>query len=231
MKTIFLICFVTLGFSSLAQRGKQNTPVSNPNQQLIELNQTVYKGALAINDSYTAIYAAHMLIALNQETYRDSLALLYLISKSPAQTITILKPLLKTEEKDARIDLMWRAQYALNDFANALIWLEKLPKTAEIYAIIAECQFKLKREGEFEITLNKFLNESDELKNTRIFVPGEVQAIKAKSYLGHLLAFSMALKEKTKEALDIYIDILKDDSDFSAAKDNVQALQEMINTK
>lgn len=230
---LYLLVLTTVCFSvfSHAQRGKRNTPATNPNESLIELNQRVYQSAMALNDFLTAIHASHALIALNQENYRDTLANLYYFTNSPAQAIEILTPLLKSEEKEARMDLMWRSHYALNDFPGALKWLEKLPRTAETYAMIADCQMKLQREGEFQMTLSQFSSASEQLQNTRIYVPSEEKAIKAKSYIGHLVAYSLAMKNKHEEALQIYHSIIGDDPDFQIATENAKALQAILSAE
>lgn len=234
MKTNFLLLVVTIScfsFTTTAQRGKQNTSSpTNPNAALVELNLKVYQNALTLNDLSTALYASHTLVALEQENFKDTLAYLYFYSNSPGQSIEVLLPLLKKEELGSRIALVWQSYYALQDYAKALIWLEKLPRTAETYAMIADCQMKLKREGEFQATLNQFAKASDELKETRIFVPGENKAVKAKSYIGHLLAYSLAMQNKNEEALQIYKDIAANDPEFETAKENAGVLQDILST-
>lgn len=222
--TLASICVASL---SLAQRNKSAT-LSTANDNLTELNLEVYRNATKLNDWNTAIYASHALVVLEQDNFKDTLASLYFISNNPLQTIAVLKPLVKIEESGVRISLMWNSYYVLNDFVNACHWLEKLPKTAGTLAMLADCQLQLKREGEFDLTIKQFAKLSDDLKQTKISVPGERAQIQAKSYIGHLLAISLAFKNQHEEALEIYTDILAFETDFQTAQQNAKALKEII---
>jgi len=235
MKTNLFILLLTLScfsISSYAQRGKQNTPSSpNPNASLIAMNQEVYKSAITLGDMNTAIFASHALIALKEDTYKDTLAVLYYMTQNPVQSILLLEPLIKQEQSAWRMELMWKSYFAIDDLANALTWLEKMPLTAENYAMRATCQFQLKREGELNMTLNAFAKTSDELKNKKIVVPGEKDPIRASSYMSHILALSLATKNKNKEALEVYENILSLDPDFETARENAEALATMLGGK
>ena len=235
MKTnlfIFVLTFSCFSLSTHAQRGKQNTPSTpNPNTSLITLNQEVYKSAIALGDMNTAIFASHALIALKQDTYKDTLAVLYYMTQNPVQSIFLLEPLIKQEQSAWRMELMWKSYFAIDDLANALTWLEKLPLTAENYAMRATCQYQLQREGELNMTLNAFAKTSDELKNSKIAVPGERDPIRASSYMSHILALSLATKNKNKEALEVYQNILSLDPDFITAQENAEALEEILSGK
>jgi len=161
----FLMC---ISLFSFGQKGKSitATPVLN-NNAAYETESRVFHMSLKYSDLPTATKALFNMIALNPEnkSLKDTLCFLYFQRKAWEQCILVGTEILQYKSDDIAItEAVAFSQKSLNLTRESLSKYEKLYQmngnVLYLYEV-AKLQYALKRNGEFDVSVNNLMNHPE----------------------------------------------------------------------
>ncbi|MCS6982458.1 MAG: hypothetical protein N2110_09530 [Flavobacteriales bacterium] len=199
-----------------------------------DLLHAVYRKALLYEDFAVARMALMQLAELNPDktAYEDSLVFLYYSSGMPAQAVVLgRKRLESSPDNTVLMEVVAMAEENTGLLKDALDRYEQLEKKSSNVLRkyrIATLQYRLKRYGECQATINSIMAHaaSDTLKVNITYSDGSSQNVKLKAAALNVLGMAAFELGQLEDAEALFQASLQMDKDFVQPKINLNALQQ-----
>lgn len=229
-----MLMLVACTFVATAQKTTKDAPKettgssSNSNQQLYDINKSIYRNALKYNDLGTATQAVYTMLAVapNELNLKDTLAYLYYNNGQYVQALLIgLEIVEKSDTNKNILEIVAISQQNLGLLKESLENYEKLYKQSKnIYHQykVATLQYALKRYGECGVTIDKILQDKGNTEMITITDANRQQqevSIKAAVLnMNGVMALELNQNDLAKKSFE---EALKVQPDFALAKNNL----------
>lgn len=245
MRVVGVLCILVqimaLTPSALAQpKGKEKnkteekTTLPSSGKTIPDHLYAVYRKALQYEDFAVARMALMQLAEWNPDkaAYEDSLVFLYYSSGMPAQAVVLgRKRLEATPDNTVLMEVVAMAEENTGLLKDALDRYEQLEKKSSNVLRkyrIAALQYRLKRYGECQTTINSIMSHaaSDTLKVNIVYNDGSSQNVNLKAAALNVLGMAAFELGQLEDAEALFQASLQMDKDFVQPKINLNALQQ-----
>ncbi|MCS6980495.1 MAG: tetratricopeptide repeat protein [Flavobacteriales bacterium] len=224
----------------LAQKKEKNTPPAQaPISQETNPLYRIYQRAVQFEDFPVARMALMQLMMQSPEktAYEDTLVMLYFSSGMPAQAVVLGRQRLEKNPDNAQLaEVVAMAEETtglLKDALDRYEQLEKKNSRPQRKYKIAALQYRLKRYGECQASVNQLMSmpAADTLKVNFVYNDGSNQMVQLKAAALNVLGMAAYDLGQLEDAEALFQAALQLDKDFVQPKINLNALNQEKNAR